>query len=427
MRELFLFVTALLAISSVSAATDLETKDYSREILAKRLLEDISNSDEGELWGIKLDGPLLIVDPETRDVWSSQADGAGLFKKLTNHEGWVGVLPDEVLVANTTVSWEGIGWVMLQGPLPENNTDLSVLVAHEAWHRIENQLSLPITTPFCAHLDKYKPRILMRLEMRALSSALSSKGSDRLLAVNDALSFRKKRLDLTPEERLNERLFDRCEGLANYTGVKLGNKENPIGYTISLLKRFEYLKSFTRTYAYATGPAYGLLLDDYMPNWRSVIQHCDDAPADILAKSVGEALDFDYDVRAEVYNVTEILKEENQRVDDNKETLAKMVFAYTQGARLELPIDCIKIQFNPQGVHSLDSIGTVYDTIVIKDTWGELKASKGALIDLDFKHVYVIDPSEDCLSGPGWNLSLKPNYKIEKEDGDSVNKVLEKQ
>ena len=67
--------------------------------------ETICQADDGALWGVSLCGPILIVDPATRSVVASQA---GESEVLSENDGvFTGVLPDDVMVANTAGTGTG--------------------------------------------------------------------------------------------------------------------------------------------------------------------------------------------------------------------------------------------------------------------------------------------------------------------------------
>ena len=64
--------------------------------------------DGGRLWGVRLDGPMLFVDPETREVVANQADGAGQLSQ--RGDVFTGRLPKEENIANTAIRWAGVEW-----------------------------------------------------------------------------------------------------------------------------------------------------------------------------------------------------------------------------------------------------------------------------------------------------------------------------
>jgi hypothetical protein len=55
--------------------------------------------------------------------------------------------------------------------------------------------------------------------------------------------------------------------------------------------------------------------------------------------------------------------------------------------------------------------------ITVRDEWGELRASEGALVSVDFKQVVVRGPASDGLSGPGWTLTLRAPFKLVEHEG----------
>ena len=95
------------------------------------------------------------------------------------------------------------------------------LLAHESWHRIQEDLGLPPKIEDNSHLVKLEGRIYLKLEWRALRKALLAIDSERIEAINDALIFRKYRHSLFKDARKHESRFEMHEGLADYTGAKL--------------------------------------------------------------------------------------------------------------------------------------------------------------------------------------------------------------
>src|SRR5687768_5659034 len=69
-----------------------------------------------QLWNRDLYGPILLVNPETRQCYAHVPDSAGVL----NPSGkiWSGVLPQKVNIANTSIYWSGVNWAMVMLPLP---------------------------------------------------------------------------------------------------------------------------------------------------------------------------------------------------------------------------------------------------------------------------------------------------------------------
>src|SRR5207244_12755992 len=99
--------------------------------------------------------------------------------------------------------------------------------------------------------------------------ALRESGEQRNVAVREALAFRQARRMLYPASVENERAQEITEGLAAYTGTVLAAQSatDAIAGALDLLANAEAAESFVRTFAYMSGPAYGLLLDATFPGW----------------------------------------------------------------------------------------------------------------------------------------------------------------
>jgi hypothetical protein len=377
-----------------------------REELANAELHNICHADRSRLWGASLCGPLLVADPQTRLAWASEADRDGVLAR--QGAGWVGVLPNGIGIANTSTDWAGVRWIMIMGPLPADAEERRVLVAHEAWHRIQTQIGFPQAPSDCAHLETEHGRTLMRLEMRALEQAMRETDAARWAAARHALGFRAARFAEFAAARANEVALDRNEGLASYTGVKLGAGRDAFVYAANSLHRFDRHQALARSYAYATGPAYGLLLDQRDGRWRRRLNEA--APADALARLIGATSNV-ASVAAR-YGGAAVASEESARAEAAASRIAEFRARFATGPRLVLPLRGSRMEFDPNAVTPVEGLGSVYRTLVIRDAWGELRATQGAMIAADFTQVIAAAPNADGLTGPGWTLTLNPGYRL---------------
>jgi len=158
----------------------------------------ICESDAGKLWGVSLCGPIMFVDPQSRSIVASQADANGLLKAESGV--FVGLLPTDQNISNTAVEWSGVYWTQMAWPLPGDVRERDTLIAHELFHRIQNQLKLPkVEGGDNAQLDTLDGRYYLQLEWRALSRALqASTDEERRKAAADAVLFRAERYRLFP-------------------------------------------------------------------------------------------------------------------------------------------------------------------------------------------------------------------------------------
>lgn len=412
-RSMVLTIGLTLAMPAIS-------QDYAREIAASAALHDICQTDRGQLWGAELCGPLIVVDPSTRAVWANQAAPEGGLQR--QEVGWIGTLPPGIGVANTSTEWAGVRWIMVVSPLPAADLELRVLIAHEAWHRIQASIGLAAQGSDCEHLESERGRYYLRLELRALRRALTTRGASRWRAVGDALAFRKTRLQEFPSAGGQEGALDRNEGLASYTGVKLGAGPQSFDYAARTLAKYDNHDAFARAYAYASGPAYGLLLDERQPNWRAQLGA--DAPADVLARAIRtQPATSSLENRAARYGGAAVAAEEHTRAETQRTRITQLRSRFSAGPRVFLPLKSMKMEFDPNQVTPVEGLGGVYRVLTIRDAWGELRASEGALIASDFKQAIAAAPDSTGLAGPGWTLSLNSGYRLSAADALGVMQV----
>ncbi len=377
-------------------------------------------ADSGKLWGISLCVPMMFIDPQTRECVANQADSAGLLK---SEDGlFVGSWPESYPIANSTKDWEGTHWTTVVWPPPTGLTSRRVLLMHESYHNIEKTLGFPTNMVSNPQLGKKDGRIWLRLEWAALMSALKSDSTRRLNAIEDALTFRAYRHHLFQESAETERQMEMHEGLAEYTGTRLsGLSPTSAAYYVADTAFPARVKnpSYESSFAYTSGPAYGLLLDAISPNWRSNLDPNDDL-ASLLQSALNITLPANLAESAEkhmlLYNGTEVRSEEDAREQEH----LKMVAAYrdklVQGPVLVIPLQKMNLQYDPRNIETLEGIGTVYPTISIADDWGTLAVTQGgALISSTWTSVKVSAPKESnpsSCSGDGWTLKLAAGWKV---------------
>jgi hypothetical protein len=387
-------------------------------VAAAREARALCTKDGGRLWGTSLCGPLLLVERSTRKVVANQPDAEG---RLSPASGgmYVGELPPEVGIGNTATQWAGVRWTMLLWPLSEEKEARARLLMHESWHRLQDGLGLPMNMPGNAHLDTADGRWLLQLEWRALSAALKARGTARREAVEDALRFRSRRRALFPQAAAEERALELNEGLAEYTGVVLSAKAPELAARQGL-ERAASQPSFVRSFAYGSGPAYGVLLDAVAKGWRKGLTPEVDLGERLLTALKLPKVLTDEDALGEAaraYGGPALREAEDALARARAERDATARRGLVEGAVLVLPLKAMQLQFDPHRIFPLGEHGTVYGTLTVSDTWGKLKADGGALVAPDFRSVRVPAPAPEAaqgmeLRGEGWTLSLQPGWKL---------------
>jgi hypothetical protein len=369
--------------------------------------------DHGALWGVAMCGPIMIVDRDARIVVANQADALG---KLTAQDGvFIGKLPADENIANTSTTWAGVRWVQLLWPLPTEPAARDVLLMHEQFHRVADQLALAkLDAKLPEHLDTTDGRYFLQLEWRALTAAVTATTDDAArAAIADALAFRRARWAAATDAQASEVALELNEGLAEYTGVKLGAPD-PVAATVHDLGAHTGDPSFVRSFAYATGPAYGLLLDRFAPGWRG---HLAQTPslADALAAAVAVSVP-EPSAAAARYAGGELRQSEQTRAAERAARQARFQQALVDGPVLRLGFQHMKIEFDPRNVLVLEGHGTVYPHLRVVDAWGVLEANDGALVASDFSAATVAAPTAPptarALTGPGWQLQLAAGWQV---------------
>jgi phage tail protein X len=397
--------------------------------LARRSFEEakaLSDADAGRLWGKPLYGPMLFVDPATRQVVANERDGGRILR-----EGgvvWVGTLPPEQAVANTALAWSGTKWTMLMWPLPQDRYARGKLMMHELFHRIQNDLGLPETDADNSHLGGRDGRIWLRLEWRALHEALIREGDKRRHATADALVFRAYRRTLFPKAADAERLMELHEGLAEYTGFRLGGLPLavlPDRAAVHIAQQ-EIVPTFVRSFAYASGPAYGLLLDAAGQDWRPVARLKPDL-GDLLAKALKVSLPDDVareaELRANDYDDGRVIAAETRREESRQRVQAQFQARFIDGPVLELTATKqVSYSFDPNAVEVFDRDGgTVYVTTQVTDEWGVLTVTSGGVLMLrgadrrvtGWRLPAPADPKAQPAKGDGWTLKLAKGWSLQ--------------
>lgn len=374
----------------------------------------LSDRDGGQLWGVPLHGPMLFVEPATRTVVANVADHEGL---LAEQEGvFVGALPEEVGVANTAVEWAGRRWTMVMWPLPDDPADRGRLLMHESFHRLQPDLGLSTTEASNAHLDERDGRLWMRLEWEALSRALAADEKNRR-ALLDAILFREYRYQLFPDAVEQERLLELNEGLAEYTGLRASgaSPDEQRRRATAALREAQQRESLVRSFAYVTGPAWGMLLDDADPGWRTSVSRQRDLD-DLVRGAVGyEALE-DLEARAldraTIYGYEQVLAAEEGRQRSRQVELEAARRRYVEGPLLIVPLAHPNLTFDPGRLTVVAGHGTVYGVLEVRDEWGTVEAEGGALLSDAFA-LHLPQPADvdgPTLAGDGWRLTLNDGW-----------------
>jgi hypothetical protein len=418
----FACLSVALPIGSATA----QRLDTTLAMTALREAEAVCHRDAGALWGRSLCGPIALAERQSRLMLTNDSAMKQPFLPLGG--AFVTTAPAGTGFANTAFDWTGRRWAMIMLPLSADTFDRVTLVMHEVFHREQDSLGLAGTDPPNNQLDELNGRVWLRLELQALAAALDALAADDASVrghTEDALLFRARRRQLYPLADSLEPALEIQEGLAEYTGERLA-----MAYTGETPRRvarkvrdYQANPTYVRSFAYATGPALGVLLDHFAPDWRRHVREMRD-PARMLATSIGvrvpRNLARDVDQRARRYDYATVMREETARDSARRGLMADFRARLVDGPTLSFTQPWLGRNFNPQTLVGFDIRNTVYPAGTFNSVWGKLEVtSGGALLSNDQATLRVAAPSTvpdagaRILRGDGWTLELAPGWTVQ--------------
>lgn len=376
-----------------------------------------------KIWAKDLYAPILLVNPNTRQLFANFSDTAGILKQTGKI--YSGILPNKINIANTAINWNGRRWAMIMLPLPINKQDRLNLLAHELFHVSQPSLGFKLFNTENNHLNQKDGRIYLRLELEALKKAVqTTNGIERKAHLTNALTFRKYRYSLYPGADTTENLLELNEGIAEYTGLIISerNKEQAIEHFVQSINSFLNNPTFVRSFAYQTTPVYGYVLVHTKRGWNKEITiktNLTDYFIRVLGISIPSDLKKVTDLILNQYNGEVIISEEKTREEKTKKMIAEYKSKFITQPHFELVFEQMNVSFDPRNIMPIEDKGTVYPNIRVTDKWGILTVQNGALMSANWNKISVTVPlknSNKNISGDGWTLELNEGYAVTKNE-----------
>ena len=383
----WLFLVLVLCFSSTSCS---QSNSNSMEKAAPCFenLKKVSDADNGKLWGKTLYGPTMFVDVQTRNLVANQQNKENTFTQKGNL--YFGQLPEDIIIANTSITYCGEDWTCV---IWDGNRDLLTathLLIHESLHRIQDEIGLPSCGSSNQHLDETEGELLLKLELGILKDLLQNDSKDLTEGLRDAMTVRKYRQTLFPRKGL---------------------------VAAAIMKGMDG-SGFGNSFAYLTGPAYGLLIDEMIPDWRNSIRSGKTIP-DVISTEIAIPDTVD---NAEIerisarYNLTEYLNKERSRLEARDKEDAELRDRFSESKWLVIPNDNINFGFNPsERLVAYDTIGVICNTMQLRGSFGTLEVGNGIMRTHNWSS-FIIPYSEDHCDA---KISLNPGYAIEPVDEKS--------
>lgn len=361
--------------------------------------------DSGRLWGVPICAPMIIADLRTQTFATSQSPPDAPRPKVVG-------------LVNAPFDWGGVTWIaytwddLATAPAWRRRE----IMLHEMFHGVQQQLGLGVGLLENEHLDALDGRYWLQLEWRALAQALKSQGTQRTSAIRDALAFRQRRRSIYTMAAENERALEINEGTASYTGTVLAasSRADAIANALVTLTPAEKGESFVRTFAYASGPAYGLLLDEALPGWQRALRASDDLGT-LLMNALAVRPSTDVERAAGKYGGVELLAAEQRRERLRQDRINELRLQFVDGPVLVLPGGGHAAS-DSRGATVIPGIGTVYfHKYRASGPWGTLMTEKGVLLASDGRSRRVPAPvrrDDGTVSGDGWTFTAAPGWTV---------------
>jgi hypothetical protein len=383
-------------------------------------IEDICNRNNGNVWGKNLYGPLMFVDRNSRRIVANKPDNEGLLKEK---EGiYTGLYPKELIINFSPVKFGGTLFAMAPLPVEEDDWRIKTGAIHALYHRFTETMGIATSSYNTNNMDEKEARLWIKLEWKALKKALNPDVKEPLLAIRDALIFRGSNRELYQKNANDENRFETSEGLATFTST-LFCTNSPAEYKTRLfenLDRIYSMQSYARSYGFIDGALYASLLYEKGFDFRTIqtldfdlgkaVKELYHVELPAICRDVAGSLALSYDIDA-------INKEEEKRLSDIKESIHKQTSIFTEKPVVFLELESPYFDFEPEDIHSLDTLGTLYTSMRVSDNWGKLTVDKvGCLVSNNLKYLRItakgFKEDKNRISGEGWHLILNNDWEV---------------
>jgi hypothetical protein len=389
-------------------------------------IEEICNRDGGNLWGKNLYGPLMFIDRTSRKIIANQPDNSDLLKLKDGV--YTGLYPKEYIINTTAIDFGGVLFGMAPLPNEEDDFRIKTRAIHSLFHRFQETAGIVPENFNAINMDEKEARLWIKLEWRALKKALDSEGEEQTLAIRDALIFRGSNRESFPKYASMENRFETYEGLATFTFLLL-TSQSPEEYKtrlIEYLDRIYSFQSYARSYGSIHGALYATLLHAKGFDFKTITSDTVDLGLIVRELYHIELPHVCRDVAGSIslnYNINDIYKEEDQRLQDIKERLNNRVSVFTEKPVVFLELESPYFDFEPEDVQFLDTLGTLYQTMRVSDNWGKLTVDKiGCLISNNYKYLRItakgLKTEKNHINGEGWQMILNDGWEI-RESGQN--------
>jgi hypothetical protein len=419
MKKWIIFPVLLMLISCKGKNSESYfTTDKASQCLKD--IEEICKRDNGKLWGKNLYGPIMFVERVTRRIVANQPDNEGILKSKDGV--YTGIYPKELVLSNAPVKFGGTQFAMVPLPEEEDEYRIKTRTIHSLFHLFQKNEGVIASTFNLTNMDEKEARLWIKLEWKALRKAINSQGEERQLAIRDALIFRGSNRELNRKYATDENRFETYEGLSTFTYTLLctNSPEEFKSRLFENLDRIYSMQSYARSYGFIHGALYASLLYDKGYDFKNIKTDSIDLGDTVRELYKIELPDICRDVAGSLavnYDIESVNKEEEKREAEIKESIHSQISIFTEKPVVFLELESPSFDFEPEDIHSLDTLGTIYNSMRVSDNWGKLTVDKGGcLVSNNLKFIRItakaFKADKNHISGDGWHLILNSEWEL---------------
>ncbi len=372
LRFLF-FAFVLLSFSFCYCQNNNQEERKQAEAIFQKVHE-ICMLDNGDLCGINLYCPLLLVDRESRFVYSNVPLS---FSDTPPMNGlYTGILPNNYLISNSTIYIDSILYTIFAFEKSVGADMLIEVAIHEMFHYWQEKNDWHYSSPYNnTQMETKWGRIYLKLEMKAIQKALSSKNDqEKENTINEALYFRNQRQILFSDRIADEIAFEIHEGMPDFVRYTLC-VENDSQIKLRLVDEIEKSLNegkFIRTFGYLTGSSYAFLINNPTLLKDAYIDGKDLTKILKETMSIGSLPDSLSSTILKEYNYEAIAFQEDSIEKTKTAFNNRIKQQFQESKKLIIDLEGVTFGFNPSEVYSIDNIGTYYPFISVAGEFGQI-------------------------------------------------------
>ncbi len=395
-------------------------------------IDSICKNEKASLWGEDIYGPLMMVDPDTRQIYANFQDDEGLLKPRDGI--FVGIYPKEKVIRDFAVVFGGTLTGMAQLRSTENEYEIISRSVHALFHCLQIRKGIDTPEFHASHLNEKTARLWVKMEWRALQRAVRTSGDTRTQAIRDALVFRSARREMYPRFVTEENNFENYEGTTTFTYIYLcsSNYKEYLNRLLNYYDRIYDTRSYPNSWGFINGALYSHLLFESGFDFKTINSREVDLGEIIrekykiglpeISRDIAGSLAFNYDIDL-------INEEEHSRELRLREDLRKTVSKYIDRPVVYLELESPNFSFEPGDMTPVDTLGTIYNTLRVSDNWGKIVVDEGGCLvspGLEFIRVPAknINTDKNHISGDGWQIILNDSWELAKYDENYIIKKL---